>query len=67
MRSFVALPLPEGEQVSLKYVMVNHERVNTSAAHDFLYREILQVIDSFRRKYGLPTLAQLRARRKLAY
>jgi DNA-binding transcriptional LysR family regulator len=63
----IALPLPEGEQVNLKYVMVNHERVNTSAAHDFLYREILQVIDSFRGKYGLPTLAQLRARRKLAY
>lgn len=63
----IALPLPEGEQVNLKYVMVNHERVNTSAAHDFLYREILQVIDSFRQKYGLPTLAQLRARRKLAY
>ena len=63
----IALPLPEGEQVNLKYVMVNHERVNNSAAHDFLYREILQVIDSFRQKYGLPTLAQLRARRKLAY
>ncbi|MEE4143931.1 MAG: LysR family transcriptional regulator [Halieaceae bacterium] len=63
----IALPLPEGEQVNLRYVMVNHERVNTAAGHDFLYREILQVIDSFRRKYGLPTLAQLRARRKLAF
>ena len=63
----IALPLPEGEQVNLRYVMVNHERVNASPAHDFLYREILQVIDSFRLKYGLPTLAQLRARRKLAY
>ena len=63
----IALPLPEGEQVNLRYVMVNHERVNASAAHDFLYREILHVIDSFRRKYDLPTLSQLRARRKLAY
>lgn len=63
----IALPLPEGEQVNLRYVMVNHERVNTSAAHDFMYREILHVIDSFRQKYDLPSLAQLRARRKLAY
>lgn len=63
----IALPLPEGEQVNLRYVMVNHERVNTSAAHDFLYHEIMQVIESFRLKYGLPTLAQLRAQRKLDY
>ena len=63
----IALPLPEGEQVNLRYVMVNHQRVNHSAAHDFLYREILAVIESFRSKYGLPTLAQLRAQRNLQY
>jgi DNA-binding transcriptional LysR family regulator len=63
----IALPLPEGEKVMLKYVMVNHQRLNTSAAHDFIYREILLVIDCFRQKYSLPTLAQLRAQRKLAY
>lgn len=63
----IALPLPEGEEVNLRYVMVNHQRVNTSAAHDFLYREILQVIESFRLKYGLPTLEQLRAQRNLEY
>lgn len=63
----IALPLPEGEQVSLRYVMVNHRRVDASAAHDFLYREILQVIDSFRVKHGLSTLAELRAQRSLDY
>jgi DNA-binding transcriptional LysR family regulator len=63
----ISLPLPEAEQVTLRYVMVNHQRVNASAAHDFLYREILQVIDSFRAKHGLCTLAQLRAQRKLHY
>lgn len=63
----IALPLPEGEEVNLRYVMVNHQRVNTSAAHDFLYREILQVIDDFRANYGLPTLARLRAERELDY
>ncbi len=63
----VALPLPEDEQVNLKYVMVNHQRVNTSAAHDFLYQEILSVIDCFRVKYGLCTLARLREIRDLEY
>ena len=47
--------------------MVNHERVDVSPAHMFVYREIMQVIDSFRVKYGLSSLAQLRAQRKLAY
>ena len=61
------MPVPEGEEVNLRYVMVNHQRVNTAAAHDFLYREILQVIESFRLKYGLPTLEQLRAQRNLEY
>lgn len=63
----VALPLPEGEEVNLKYVIVNHQRVNTSAVHDFLYQEILNVIDCFRVKYDLPTLAQLREDRHLDY
>ncbi|MCB1701478.1 MAG: LysR family transcriptional regulator [Pseudomonadales bacterium] len=63
----IALPLPEGEEVTLRYVMVNHERVDVSPAHMFVYREIMQVIDSFRVKYGLSSLAQLRAQRKLAY
>ncbi len=63
----IALQLPQGEQVSLKYVMVNHQRVNNSIAHAFLYGEILQVVDDFRARHGLPSLAQLRAARKLAY
>ena len=63
----IALPLPEGEQVTLRYVMVNHQRVNTSAPHDFLYRQILQVVDDFRKKNRLPSLARLRSEQKLAY
>jgi DNA-binding transcriptional LysR family regulator len=66
-RDLVALPLPEGEEVSLAYVMVNHQRVNNAAAHDFLYREILQVIGQFRTKYGLPPLSALRETGKPAY
>lgn len=63
----IALPFPEAEQVSLKYVMVDHERFQSAAAHDFVYREILQVIDNFRLKYSLPSLAELKEMRKLAY
>ena len=47
--------------------MVDHERFQSAAAHDFVYREILQVIDNFRIKYSLPSLAELRETKKLAY
>jgi DNA-binding transcriptional LysR family regulator len=63
----IALPFPEADKVSLKYVMVNHVRVNSASAHDFLYREILQIIDDFRAKHSLPTLAELKVQQKLAY
>lgn len=66
-KDLIALPLPEGEDVTLKYVMVNHQRVNHSAPHDFLYKEILWVVDYFRARHDLPTLAQLRKQRKLEY
>ena len=66
-QELIALPLPDDEQVTLKYVMVNHQRVNNSAPHQFLYGEMLQVIDCFRTKYKLPTLAELRVQRQLEY
>lgn len=63
----IALPFPKAEEVSLKYVMVDCQRFHSAAAHDFVYHEILQVIDTFRVKYALPSLAQLRETKKLAY
>jgi DNA-binding transcriptional LysR family regulator len=63
----IALPLPEGEEVTLKYVLVQHERVLSSPAHQFLYREIIATTEDFRRQYGLPPLAEMRALRDLDY
>jgi DNA-binding transcriptional LysR family regulator len=65
--TLIALPLPGGEDVTMKYVLVNHQRINQSPAHEFLYREMLEVIDIFRLKYNLPPLAQLRKLRNLDY
>jgi hypothetical protein len=59
--------LPEEEEVSVKYVMVRHERIANSPAHGFLCQEILDTTECFRRKYDLPTLAELRAQRNLDY
>jgi len=66
-KDLVALPLPGGEEISIKYVMVSHERVDDSAAHQFLRGEILYIIGHFREKYGLPCLDDLRALNKLSY
>jgi DNA-binding transcriptional LysR family regulator len=65
--NLVALPLPEGEQLSLKYVMVNHQRIDNSPAHRFLQGELLAVIEDFRSEYALPSLEELRRARNLSY
>jgi DNA-binding transcriptional LysR family regulator len=62
-----ALPLPEGEDVTLKYVLVKHQRVRNSRVHEFLYQEIIETTEEFRRDYELPPLARMRAERNLAY
>jgi DNA-binding transcriptional LysR family regulator len=63
----IALPLPGGEEITLTYVMVSHERVEHSAAHEFMRGEILETIEQFRHRYGLPCLEDLRAGRNLSY
>ena len=66
-RDLIGLPLPGGEELSIKYVMVSHERVQHSPVHAFMRGEILRVIEQFRHKYGLPCLEDLRAQRNLPY
>ena len=63
----IALPLPEGEQLTLKYVMVSHQRTDHSPVHEFMRGEILAVVEGFRHRYGLPSLEQLRTQKNLAY
>lgn len=63
----IALPWPGGTDLSLKYVMVSHERIARSPAHSFLCGEILQIIEGFRNQYGLPGLQDMRRLRKLDY
>jgi DNA-binding transcriptional LysR family regulator len=64
-RNLISLPLPEGEELTLKYVMVSHCRIESSPAHRFLQGEILAVIENFRHQYGLPALEDLRRQRNL--
>lgn len=66
-RDLVALSLPDDEELALKYVMVSHERIEHSPAHDFLRGEILAIVERFRHKYGMPCLEDLRAARNLPY
>jgi DNA-binding transcriptional LysR family regulator len=63
----IALPLPGDEEITITYVMVSHERIRHSAAHEFMRGEILEIIERFRHKYGLPCLEDLRDRHKLPY
>ena len=62
-KDLITLPLPEGEEVMLKYVLVNHPRVSHSMAHAYLRTQIIEVIERFRQKYKLPPLAEIQVRR----
>jgi DNA-binding transcriptional LysR family regulator len=66
-RGLIALPMPEDEELSISYVLVTHERVAHSLAHQFMREEILQEIERFRRQYNLPGLEEMRAQRALSY
>tara|TARA_R110002110_G_scaffold415561_1_gene650752 strand:- start:50757 stop:51743 length:987 start_codon:yes stop_codon:yes gene_type:complete len=66
-RGLVALPLPAGDELVIKYVMVTHERIEHSPAHAFLRGEILQAVDRFRHSNGLPCMDDLRVQRNLPY
>lgn len=66
-RYVAALPVPGLEDVSIKYVAVRHERVIGSPPHDFFYDQIIATTEAFRARFGLPNLADLRARRDLSY
>ncbi len=66
-RYIVALPLPGLGAVRIKYVAVRHQRVLGSAAHDFLYQQILALAEELRAHLQLPSLSQLREQRGLAY
>jgi DNA-binding transcriptional LysR family regulator len=66
-QELIALPVPEGETVTLKYVMVSHQRVAHSAAHEFLLGQMIDVIECFRKQHGLPSLSELRVNRNLEY
>ena len=65
--NLISLPLPEGEELNLKYVMVHHQRIEKSPMHQFLMKEILTVIEDFRQQYHLPSLTELRRQRNLSY
>lgn len=66
-RELIALPLPKGEELALKFVLVGHERIKHSPAHEFLRGEILEVVERFRQRYDLPALVDLRKQRNLEY
>ncbi len=66
-REVISIPLPSGEEIAVKYVMVHHERIEHSPAHEFLRSEILDVVEEFRHRYGLPCLEDMRMQRHLAY
>jgi len=60
-QQLIALPLPGGEEFMLKYVLVYHERIEHSPAHQFLLEQLLWVVEDDRKNRGLSPLAELSA------
>jgi DNA-binding transcriptional LysR family regulator len=66
-KDIVALELPENEGISIQYTMVYHERIESSAPHQYLFSEMIDTIQTYRVMRGLPTLEDMRKLRNLAY
>lgn len=66
-RHVVTLPLPEIAEVSIKYVIARHRRVLDSPPHTFFYDQVLAVTETFRSRFNLPSLEELRRSRGLEY
>lgn len=54
----VALPMPEGDQFDLRYVMVTHQRTQRSLPHQYLMYQILKLIHRFRTNNDAPPLVE---------
>ena len=63
----ITLDIPEKEDVSLQFVIAYHERLAESPAHQFLFTEMLEIVNTYRVESGLPTLDEMRKLRKLDY
>lgn len=63
----ITLPMPDEEEIMLKYVIVYHDRIAESAAHQFLFQQFVECIDQHRLKNDLPSLEEMRKIRGLAY
>jgi DNA-binding transcriptional LysR family regulator len=61
----VALPIPGDQDISVRFVIVYHERVAQSPAHQYLLSRITGAVESYRVRNGLPDLTEMRALRNL--
>ena len=66
-KDIVALPLPGGEELMIRYVLSYHQRIETSKPHQFLRDIIMETIEHYRKERGLPSLAVMREQRHLSY
>jgi DNA-binding transcriptional LysR family regulator len=55
----IALPMPEGDQFDLRYVMVAHQRIQRSLPHQYLMYQFLKVIHRYRASNDAPPLEGL--------
>lgn len=62
-KDIVALPLPDDEEMLLQFVLVSHERTRHSMAHRFMREKLIEVVEHYRQRNGLPTLPEMRALR----
>ena len=61
------LPLPDDEELFLQFVLVSHERTRHSLAHRFMYDKLIEVVEGYRERSGLPTLPEMRKLRGFAF
>ena len=61
------LPFPEKEDITLKFVIVRHQRVSLSSPHQYIYQQIIDCVEHHRQEIGLPCFAEMRKLHQLDY
>lgn len=66
-RSITNLQLPAEDEINFLFVLIYHQRIADSPAHNFLRDLLLEVTERWRITHALPPLQQMREAHQLSY
>lgn len=66
-KEIITLDIPDEEDVRFTFVIVQHERIADSVAHQFFYQQFLQSVEHWRLQHNLPRFDEMQRINNLDY